>query len=270
MEFREALRKTADVLRQGEIESAEFEATQLVRAIVGRGLAVDGDQWQKILQLVQRRLKKEPLQYILGEWEFYGLPVKVGEGVLIPRADTEALAEEALKLLKPIENPTVFDLCAGSGCIGIALAHYKNAKVTFFEKSPVALKFLKQNTELNSVTAEILEYDVLTAPPCVGKADMIVSNPPYIRQEVIKTLSAEVLREPAMALDGGADGLVFYRHITSAWKPVLKNGGWLLFEIGFDQEAEVTEIMKSAGFSSVHCKKDLGGNPRVVLGQYLF
>ena len=269
MENRKAIKKTTEILQRNGIESAAFEATQIVEFAVGNAENVTETDWQKIKEMTAKRLENEPLQYILGEWEFYGLPIKVGEGVLVPRPDTETVVDEALKLLKSIPSPTVFDLCAGSGCIGIALAHYGKAKVSFFEKSPEALHYLKQNTELNSVECEIRAYDVLGAPPKGTAVDMIVSNPPYIRTDVIGGLSAEVQKEPKMALDGGSDGLVFYRYITKVWKSSLKNGGWLVFELGYDQAKQVTEILKSEGFGSVECKKDLGGNPRVVLGQYI-
>ncbi len=243
-------------------ECARFEATWLVEC----GIA-DGED--KVLELLERRIKREPLQYILGEWEFYGLPFKVGEGVLIPRADTETLVETALKIIKDenLQKPTVFDLCAGSGCIGITLAHLTDADVKMFEKSPKAVNYLSTNVELNKVTAEVYEYDVLGEPFSNKFADMIISNPPYIRTEVINTLEAEVQCEPRMALDGGENGLLFYRHIADRWKSALKDGGWLLFEIGFDQATEVTEIMQNYGYSEIRVIKDLSGNDRVVVGK---
>ena len=247
-------------------EASRFEATQIVEFALGKGGTVNAEVQQKAEIMLDRRLNHEPLQYILGEWEFYGLPFKVGEGVLIPRPDTETTVETAVQLIKGKQNPTVFDLCAGSGCIGITLARLTDANVKMFEKSPDALVFLLANVRLNNVTAAVYEYDVLGEPFCGEKADIIISNPPYIRSDVVQTLEPEVQCEPKMALDGGKDGLVFYRHIAGAWKTALKKDGWLVFEIGFDQAGEVTKIMQDEGYCDIQVIKDLGGKDRVVLG----
>lgn len=247
-------------------EASRFEATQIVEFVLGEDGTVNAEVQQKAEIMLDRRLNREPLQYILGEWEFYGLPFKVGEGVLIPRPDTETAVETAVQLIKGKQNPTVFDLCAGSGCIGITLARLTDANVKMFEKSPDALVFLLANVRLNNVTAAVYEYDVLGEPFCGEKADIIISNPPYIRSEVVETLEPEVQCEPKMALDGGKDGLIFYRHIAGAWKTALKKDGWLVFEIGFDQAGEVTKIMQDEGYSDIQVIKDLGGKDRVVLG----
>ncbi len=258
MTNRELIKKTAERLSAAGLESSGFEAEQLVEHC--------GGDAERLETAVKRRLNREPLQYILGEWEFYGLPFYVGEGVLIPRPDTETAVEEAIKILENIKNPTVFDLCAGSGCIGITIAKKTDVEVKMFEKSPIALEYLLKNLRLNGVNAEALEYDVLGEPYGGIKADLIVSNPPYIRPEVIETLEPEVRKEPVMALDGGGDGLLFYRHITAAWKRALKPDGWLLFEIGFDQAEEVTKIMQAEGFCDIRVIKDFSHNDRVVLG----
>ncbi len=266
----EIIRKIALELEQNGIEAADFEAKELVEAVVGRdysAVAVTSEQETEIARLLDRRLKNEPLQYILGEWEFYGLPIKVGKGVLIPRPDTETVVECALKKLKGLNGKKVFDLCAGSGCIGLALAVHGRAEVVFFENSPKALSYLLSNIKLNGVKAETYDYDVLSAPPDGLMCDVLVSNPPYIRTEVIETLSEEVKKEPKTALDGGYDGLTFYRHIAKSWKPAICDGGWLIFEIGFDQAAEVTKIMEAEGYKNVSLTRDLGGNDRVIMGQ---
>ncbi len=255
-------------LKNDGFESARFEATQIAKAVCGECTSdtlIETKTVSDVGYLLSRRIHHEPLQYVLGEWEFYGLPFKVGRGVLIPRQDTETLVETALPLVK-MGHKTVLDLCAGSGCIGITLAKLGDAEVTLVEKSREAMKYLKQNVELNRVSATVVEYDVLGTPP-KGAVDMIVSNPPYIRSKVVGTLSPEVKCEPRMALDGGEDGLVFYRAIANNWKSVLKDGGYLLFEIGYDQRDEVVEIMKNAGYSDVTCIKDLCQNPRVVMGR---
>lgn len=241
-------------------ESAHFEACQLADACNDR---------QKAEEMLSRRLSGEPLQYILGEWEFYGITLKVGDGVLIPRQDTETVVETAVGLLKGTEAPTVFDLCAGSGCIGIAMQKQTGAKVKFFEKSREALGYLKLNVSSTKTDGEILETDVLNGPPVelIGTADMVISNPPYIRSDVVPTLGKEVGYEPKMALDGGKDGLVFYREIAKNWKKALKKGGCLVFETGFDQRQAVMEILKTEGYAGVTSKKDLCGNDRVVYGK---
>ncbi len=262
------LKNLFERLKEYGFNSARFEANQILNAVCSNAFldtVLTVEQIHCAEEMLSRRLNNEPLQYILGEWEFYGLPFKVGTGVLIPRQDTEILVETALPIVKS-GNKKVIDLCAGSGCIGITLAKLGGADVTLFEKSDEAIGYLKQNIALNNVDATLVQYDVLNAPPKIS-ADVIVSNPPYIRSDVVETLSAEVKKEPRMALDGGEDGLVFYRHIATKWQAVLKTGGYLIFEIGYDQSKDVTEIMKNAGYSNVTCKKDLCGMDRVVLGR---
>ncbi len=266
MTKQELIGKIAKTLREAGFEAARFEATQMVEFLLGDGGSVTAETERQAEEFVNRRLEREPLQYILGEWEFYGLPFFVGKGVLIPRPDTETVVETAIKLLKGKQKPTVFDLCAGSGCIGITLAHYTDANVKMFEKSIDALQYIFKNIKLNGVEPEVYECDVLGEPPLKDTADLIISNPPYIRSKVIETLEPEVKCEPIMALDGGEDGLIFYRHIAKVWKKSLCKGGWLVFEIGFDQAESVTKIMQDEGFCDVEVVKDLGGNERVVLG----
>ena len=246
-------------LKNAGLESARFEAKELS----------ENTDPLNAEETLKRRLSGEPLQYILGEWEFFGITLKVGDGVLIPRADTETAAETGINLLKGIKNPTVFDLCAGSGCIGITLSKFAGATVNFFEKSPKALDYLKYNVKSTNANGEIFEADVLLPPNerFYGTADMIISNPPYIRSDVVPQLQREVQFEPKMALDGGNDGLIFYRTIARKWKNVLKKGGFLVFEIGYDQETEVSDILKAEGYAQVTSLKDLGNNPRVVYGK---
>lgn len=266
MTKQELIEKIAKILGEAGFESARFEATQIVESLLGDGGSVTDEIEHKAEELVNRRLEREPLQYILGEWEFYGLPFYVGKGVLIPRSDTETAVETAIKLLDGKQNPTVFDLCAGSGCIGITLAHYTDANVRLFEKSPEALQYIFKNIKLNGVEPQVYECDVLGEPPLTDTADLIISNPPYIKTEVIETLEPEVKCEPKLALDGGEDGLIFYRHIARVWKKSLKPSGWLVFEIGFDQAESVTKIMQDEGYCDITVIKDLGKNNRVVLG----
>lgn len=255
----------ADRLRSNGVEAAEFEARQIASAAFSDG---EEDGVKRAEVMLEKRLGGVPLQYILGEWEFFGLPFKVGCGVLIPRPDTEIVAETALKLLKKIKAPLVADICAGSGCIGITLAKHGDAKVSFLEKSREAIGFLNENLILNGVDGTVIECDVLECPDfgTPDTLDLIVCNPPYIKSEIIPTLSREVLNEPEMALDGGKDGLVFYREIAKKAVSALKNGGHLVFEIGFDQAKDVEEILRLNGFTDIHTVKDYGGNDRAVYG----
>ncbi len=217
--------------------------------------------------LINRRLSGEPLQYILGSWEFYSLPFKVGKGVLIPRADTEILVDCGLEFLKNKKNPDVIDLCSGSGCIAVAIASERHdSSVTAVELSDSAYGYLKENIKLNNVSnIKPIKADVLLGGRDFCQYDLIVSNPPYIKTEEIDTLCAEVKNEPKKALDGGQDGLVFYRAICKLWLNNLKPDGSLMVEIGYDQKEEVSGIF-SQYFKNVNCVSDLCGNNRVVIG----
>ncbi|MBE6799300.1 MAG: peptide chain release factor N(5)-glutamine methyltransferase [Ruminococcaceae bacterium] len=260
MSDRAVERKIAEVLHNNGFPSAGFEARQMV---------LSAKTETEAMQFLERRLRHEPLQYILGEWEFYGLPFSVGPGVLIPRPDTEVVVETAIKLLNGQSNMRVLDICSGSGCIGIALGVHCNAEVTLLEKSPDALRFLRDNLKCNHIDATVLECDVLEDGLSVAGQDLIISNPPYIKTSVLPSLEREVKCEPKMALDGGEDGLVFYRRITELARSSLKSGGYLVFEIGFDQRDEVMAIFRRNGFEDITCVKDYGGNDRVVFGKMI-
>lgn len=231
--------------------------------------------------LIRRRLAGEPLAYLLGEHEFWSLPLYVDPSVLIPRNDTETLIEVALaRLAKQPGKPgggqgRLLDLCTGSGAIAIALLHeLAEWRGVATDLSEPALTIAKKNAERNGV-AERLELrhgDLWAALPAVdadGAApfDLIVSNPPYIQTEVIATLSPEVRREPVLALDGGRDGLAFYDRIAAGAAPRLRPGGWILLEHGYDQAEPVAERLRAAGFADVTTVYDLGKNPRVAVGR---
>ena len=190
----------------------------------------------------------------------------MGEGVLVPRQDTETLVEAALELIRDIKAPRVCDLCSGSGCIAISIAgDRQDATVTAVEKYPAAYSYLEQNIKLNNasnVTPKL--YDVLNEP--FGKYNLIVCNPPYIPSGDEKELSKEVLNEPHTALFGGEDGLYFYREISKNWKQSLVSGGILAFEVGINEAAAVAEILKTNGFTNIGFKNDLIGIQRVVFG----
>lgn len=240
---------------------------------------VDEETQKKYFELIAEREKRIPLQHITGTQEFMGLDFEVNSDVLIPRQDTETLVEEAARIIRG-DNPRirqrrswkVLDLCCGSGAIGISLSRIcENAKVSASDYSQPALETAKRNAEANHVKIKFMQGDLFEA---VGrrKYDMIVSNPPYIKSHIIPILQDEVKEyEPMLALDGGEDGLIFYRRIISEAKAHLKNQGVLIFEIGHDQADEVSELIRETGhFTKVHVVKDLAGHDRVVYAESLY
>lgn len=250
--------------------------------------------WQDVLadnaceayfELVERRASGEPMQYITGTQEFMGLTFNVNPSVLIPRQDTETMVEDALELLEkgtvrgedfaPKHNfKDVLDLCCGSGAIGVSIAKLNsNVKVTCSDLSEKALETAKENANLNGAKSIKFENGDLFEPFCgklsKKKFDFIISNPPYIESDVIPTLQTEVKDfEPMMALDGGADGLDFYKKIAVQAPSHLKKGGVLMMEIGYNQGEEVCSLLESTGsFENVMCLKDLAHKDRIVVGK---
>lgn len=223
---------------------------------------------------LRRLLDQEPMAYILGQWEFYGLPLHVNPNVLIPRDDTCAVAELAIRqALFLDENPRVLDLCCGSGCIGLAIAsRVKDAKVTLADISHDALSVAKENVTLNKLSARVrcVSADALKpAFPFLGKFDMIVSNPPYITGEEMKELPRSVANyEPHLALYGGEDGLDFYHSIAKNFAPALKPGGYLAFEFGETQGDDVCRILEENGYTILERSRDYNDRERAVLAQY--
>lgn len=259
-------------------ENARFEAEQLlcaagidrIKLLTEPSAEVSPEEERRFLEMLRRRQSGEPLQYILGEWEFYGLPFAVGEGVLIPRQDTETLCETALDFLETRDSGFRLsaDLCAGSGCVGITLAKKANAQVLSYELSEKALVFLRRNIELNgadsvcAIRGDILSEELIEAAPTL---DLIVSNPPYLTARDMTALQTEVSHEPQMALFGGEDGLSFYRAIAKSWTRRLKSGGMLAVEIGMGQEESVSALFKENGITP-RLKNDACGICRVVYG----
>lgn len=224
-------------------------------------------------QLLQQRTAGYPLQYMLGQCEFMGLSFSVGEGVLIPRSDTETLVETVLEVADREGLVSVLDIGTGSGCIPISLAHYGGMQATGVDISPQALGYAQENAAKNGVEIEWIQSDLFSALPKEkkGRLDAIVSNPPYICAGVIATLMPEVRDfEPRNALDGGADGLDFYRAITTQSRDWLRNGGWLFFEIGYDQGAAVLQLLQENGFCDCALRQDLSGLDRVVWGRMVY
>ena len=213
---------------------------------------------------LKKRAERIPVQYITGETEFMGLPFKVNSNVLIPRQDTETLVEEALKVIRP--GMKVLDMCTGSGCIIISIMHFaKEIEGFASDISRHAINLAKENAKMNNVSVTFETGDLFDH--IRGNYDVIVSNPPYIRTEEIPKLMPEVQNfEPVQALDGKEDGLYFYRRIIEEAKEYLNPNGFLLFEIGYDQGKEVSELMENAGYKNVKVIKDLAGNDRVVSG----
>lgn len=274
------IRECVKLLTDGGNDNPRFEAEQLVMAACGadrKDLLTDPERAVNAAQLaefegfVSRRLSGEPLQYILGEWEFYGLPFYVGEGVLIPRQDTEVIAEIALDYAKKHAKPDFLavDLCAGSGCIGITLAKLAGVRVKLLELSEQALCYLRRNIVLNGVDrlCESVHADVLSEKTAeeMPQLDLIVTNPPYLTAKDMRELQTEVGFEPESALYGGEDGLDYYRRMIPLWSGKLRPGGMLAAEIGMGQEREVMKLFEQSGIKA-QSEKDLCGIIRVIYG----
>ena len=274
MVIREFLREEAKKL-SGSPSAALFDVEVLAAHVLGisrSGLLIHAAdeitdaQKNALSAFVTRRAAGEPVAYLIGEKEFMGLSFSVGEGVLIPRPDTETLVEWALSRYEG-KAPRILDICTGSGCIAVSMAHFlPRASVTAYDLSPAALLFAEKNAQQNHVHLSLVQNDILTEP-ISGTFDLILSNPPYISSNAVDSLMPEVKDfEPRLALEGGEDGLLFYPVIAKKAYAALSPGGHLAVEIGFDQGEAVCEIMKPY-FKEVSLRKDLGGNDRVVIGQ---
>jgi len=271
-------------LRDAEIEGYSLEARLLTSSAAEKTkeefardmkLYVNRGFEEKVDGLLSRRLTGEPLAYIIGSWEFYGIPVQVTRDVMIPRIDTEVLVSQAIAMAKWLPaGSRVLDLCCGSGCVGLAIAkNLPQVKVVLADMSPEAMKVSRANVVLNKLTGRVscAIVDARRSPPysLLGEFDLIVSNPPYIPTEDIAGLCDTVREhEPVLALDGGPDGLEFYRVITSEWKKILKPEGALLFECGVDQAADVADIFITNGMTRIIRCRDTLGIERVVVGQF--
>ena len=265
-----------EALAKAGIEEPAFEASLLLEQIAGVSCATVMTHRSRLYDLpaletaVARRLSREPLQYILGEWEFFGCGFRVNEHCLIPRPDTEALVETAVKLLP--RNARIVDLCTGSGCIAVAtLVHRPDVTSHALELYPETLALATENASRNGVSERFtpvcadLLTDGVTALSPRAPYDAILSNPPYIPTADIDGLSPEVHREPFAALDGGEDGLTFYRAILRDYAPLVKPGGLILLEMGYDQAAELISLAREyLPRATVEIIRDLGGNDRVT------
>jgi len=271
------------LLQQEDMEIADMWAKHLIAHISGKSvhsLLLDREAYadDTVIREVQKGLDRllagEPLAYVLGEWEFYGLKLVVSPDVLIPRDDTVAVASLAISQgLFLDKDPRILDLCCGSGCIGLAVAsRVKDAKVTLADLSQKALNVAKQNAALNHMTGRVRCFQAdatKPAPAFLGKFDMIVSNPPYITGQEMKELPRSVADfEPHMALYGGEDGLDFYRAIAENYTAALKPGGYLCLEFGMGQGDAVCRILAEHGYTILERTRDYNDRERAVLAQY--
>ena len=284
MKYSELYRQARKALLEIEpAHQAGLTARELLSFVSGKTAAellADGEKYadgrvvQALEDAVNRMVRGEPLAYILGEWEFYGLKLHVTPDVLIPRDDTCAVAEIAIRQALFLDaNPRILDLCTGSGCIGLAIAsRVKDAKVTLADLSREALAVAKKNVALHHMGGRVscVQADAMAEPPAfLGMFDMIVSNPPYIDETDMQTLEVSVKDyEPHMALYGGRDGLDFYRAITENYRHILKPGGYLCYEFGEEQGDDVCDILAANGFTVRQRVKDFCGTERAVIAQY--
>lgn len=269
------------ILGDSEADSPEFSARCIMEQAFGssfpmimldRNKPVPEAEEQACLSMARKRAGGYPLQYILGEWEFFGYRFKVGEGALIPRPDTETLVEQVIEICRSnkLESPKIADLCSGSGCIAVTLKkEIPQAQVYAVELSDKALPYIRVNSELNHADIHIVQADVLLEKTAEesGNLDIIVSNPPYLTGQDMKCLQTEVAFEPEMALFGGEDGLDFYRKITAVWRNSLNSGGYIAFEFGMDQHEAVRGILQQYGFKNIQLSRDTSGIIRTVTAQ---
>lgn len=275
MIYKECFQLGCNKLTEAGRTGAEVDARLLLEFVCHTSMStllahpdreVTDEEFALYQEFIERRSKGEPVQYITGEQEFMGLIFKTHESTLIPRLDTECLVEDAMKELH--DGMKILDMCTGSGCILLSLLKYSNdCTGTGVDYSAEAVELAKRNADSLGIQATFLQGDLFE--PVNDKFDMIVSNPPYIESEVIKGLDTEVKDyEPMSALDGGEDGLEFYRRIAKEAPGYLKRGGVLLLEIGYNQGESVPEILEKEGFKEINVKKDLAGNDRVVSARF--
>ena len=274
--------ETRRELRNAGIDAYSLEARLIVayacektteKLLQDMQLYTSSEVEMRVRALTERRLQGEPVAYLTGSWEFYGLPIITSPDVLIPRVDTEVLVDTALEqLIGRKMDARILDLCCGSGCVGCAMAHKLPAsRVVMLDISPEALRIAQRNASALGLRSRIMctDADALKSPPMlVGSFDAILCNPPYIPSTDILMLDPSVRDyEPVWALDGGEDGLDFNRAVVKNWKSVLRPDGILLFEVGIGQSEAVQELMRQAGFQNVSCVVDTGGIERVVWGR---
>lgn len=274
MEIKDLIHLGRENLKDIEYGDPNYEVSEIIYKLTGKDLtyihthlneSVDEGTVLKFKEILDRRKKGEPLQYILNAAYFYGREYFVDRGVLIPRKDSEVPCEKIINLIKQNELKEFLEIGVGSGCFSITVNLETGINVKGVDISDDALKIAEINTERLKASCYFFESDLFSN--VVGKFDIIYSNPPYIKSDVIDTLQREVREfEPRLALDGGEDGLKFYRDIAKAAPLYLKEGGYLAFEIGYDQRADIENILRENNFINIESFKDYGDKDRVVLG----
>ena len=279
MTIKQAITKGMIMLKSNNVESPKLKARLLLQYVLDKPrqyiIVYDNkeidkqQQWQYFVN-IEKLTKGIPLQHITHRQEFMKMDFFVDENVLIPRPDTEILVEEVIKIAQKYNSPRILDLCTGSGAIAISLKKFvPNADITAVDISEKALEIAKRNADKLEAKINFVKSDLFDKLDN-KKFDIIVSNPPYIRKDEIKKLSEEVQKEPKIALDGGEDGLDFYRIITEQAINYLKTGSFLCFEIGYNQKNDVIKIIEDKqNYKNTYCKKDLYGNDRIIITQVL-
>ncbi len=278
--IKEILKSTENTFTKAGVDSPAFDAMCMIEKIfnvtqtdliLNKEIATTAPLLSQLDEFVNRRINGEPLQYILGCWQFYGYAFYVGDGVLIPRDDTEVLLSVCLDFIKKKPDAKVLDLCSGSGALAVTIAKETQADVTAVEKSDKAFSYLTKNIQFNNAKVKTVKGDIFTCMDLFddNSFDLILSNPPYIKTDEIPTLQKEISFEPVMALDGGADGYDFYKHIVNCWSTKIKNNGMLAFELGEGQFDTVKKLMEAQNYKNIGEKLDLGNIQRVIYGTYV-
>lgn len=277
MKRKEILKMGITELNKQKIEEATLKAQMLIehelevsheKFVMNCEDEMSGESAERFFAGIDMLIKGKPIQYIVNNQNFYGLDFYVDENVLIPQPDTEILVEEVIQIAKKIDKKAkVLDICTGSGAIAIAICKNQSVEMVASDVSQKALEIAKKNALNNSVEMEFIQSNMFEN--ISEKFDIIVSNPPYIETETIKDLSEEVKNEPILALDGGKDGLDFYRILAEQAGNYLKKDGILAVEIGYNQKKKVMELLEKSGFYDVYSKKDLGNQDRIVVGKWV-
>ena len=281
MNIREAIKTGMNMIKEKNIEDATLKSKMIMENVLGQNRQyiiandlnqLDYKQEKEYFFEIEKLLENNPIEYITNKKEFMNLELYVNQDVLIPRQDTEILVEEVINILQNIkaENIQILDMCTGSGAIAIALAkNVEKCIVDAVDISSGALEVVRKNVVKNQVEDKIniINSDLFSKVPN-KKYNLIVSNPPYIERNVIENLDKQVQKEPIIALDGGEDGLDFYKKIINKASSYLESNGYLCFEIGYNQKNEVQNLLSNSGkYQNIYCKKDLCGNDRVVIAK---
>ena len=280
MTWSEVYKKAESILKREYKDTYKYEIYSTLKycfniskidLIMKKDEAVEPEVQKKLFDIIKLRTEHVPLQYILGYWYFMDLKFKVGEGVLIPREDTEVLVRKSLDYLQNVESPKIIDLCSGSGCVAISVKKKldKKSEVYAAELSKIAFSYLQEYIFLNECKVTAINGDVFKISSDFQDEffDAVISNPPYIKTGDLSCLQEEVKKEPRLALEGGEDGLYFYKNICKTWIPKLKSGGMIAFEVGFDQAQDVKTIMENYGIKAIRIFKDINNIDRAVIGQ---